>query len=122
MWSFFFISLYKLSSKYKVKRIYLDFKKFIWVYYSQYRSADDFIFDLVEGILLFLYLFKNLIVSNKFYKGYCYLSESFDKSLIEIGKLKESSDFFNICRLQSIFYYFNFFIVYFNGSWSDLEF
>ncbi len=54
----------------KVRYIYLDFKKLIYIYYNQYRFADDSIFDLIESILLFLYLFKNLIVFYKFYKRY----------------------------------------------------
>ncbi len=38
------------------------------------------------------------------------------KMLIEIDEFKKSSDFFNIYKLQSIFYYFNLLVVYFDRS------
>ncbi len=51
----------------KVKYIYLDFKRFIWVYYNQYKFVHDLILDLIEDILLFWYSFKSFIVLYKFY-------------------------------------------------------
>ena len=97
---------------------YLEFTIFLQKH--KYELTCNFFLEFVKYLLIFIFPFP-LFLSFEFIKRSCYITENFNKLLIEICKPQEAFYFFYLGRYQNykewtsfiLFYFYLLFIIYY---------